>query len=291
MEKRALLIYRAPEFSPNNVQKDAAILNAVGVRLKSALVMKVDTCTEDDLPNELELYDVIFSMGRRLATIIRLENLQHAKVLNSPHGVRNVARSRELTLLLLEIAGVNVPEWWAYDPEEDEMFMTDPSLQRLLPGWVKVMCTDGVQADDVSYVATAMEADCRIIEHAAQQVPDIVVQKHLEGDLLKCYCVMKAEPFIYWFYPQETGYCKYGGAAEVHNSPLAYTPVLREQLLQLAERLSRQLGLAIFGFDAIVQPSDSPAQPSALYIIDVNDWPSFSRCSEEAADAIVKLLN
>lgn len=292
MEKCALLIYRAPEFSPNNVQKDAAILNAVGVRLKSAQGMRVETCTEDDLPKELESYDVIFSMGRRLATIIRLENLQHTIVLNSPHGVRNVARSRELTLMLLESDGVNVPEWWAYDPEEDEMFMTNPSLQRLLPGWVKVMRADGVNADDVTYVTSAMEADCRIIELAAQQVPDIVVQKHLEGDLLKCYCVMKAdEPFICWFYPQETGYSKFGGAAEAHNSPLAYTPVLREQLLQLAEKLSRRLGLVIFGFDAIVQPSDSPAQPSAIYIIDVNDWPSFSRCSEEAADAIVKLLN
>lgn len=288
--RRALFIYRAPEYSPNNRQKDAAILEAVAARFMKHPEIRADFCTEDDLPLDLDAFDVILHMARRLATLIRLEKLEHAVVINAPRGVRNVAKSRELTLMLLDAAGVQVPDWWAYEPEEDEMFMCNPQLCRLLPGWVKAMRPDGAQSADVTYVSTPLQADRRIIELAAQQVPDIVVTRHVEGDLIKCYCVCTKEPFIDWFYPQETGYSKFGGEAESHNSALSYVPLNNDQLLTIADRISRQLGLEVFGFDAIVQPGTSSNEPPVITVIDVNDWPSFSRCKEKAADAIVNML-
>ena len=47
-----------------------------------------------------------------------------------------------------------------------------------------------------------------------------------------------------------------------------------------AERLAAVIGLDVYGGDCIVRSDGTFA------IIDFNDWPSFSRCREEAAKAI-----
>lgn len=307
---RVLFVYRAPEHSPNHVDSDAAVLDAVRLGLGQAGVFAgsepvtagdsavteqasadVVTCSERALPADLEGFDLILHMGRRLSTLVRLERLRHPLVVNSPQGVRHVAQSRELTLMLLQSAGISVPQWWAFDPEADEMFLTEPDLQSLLPGWVKAMRTEGTRPEDVAYVASPLEADSRILELAAQQVPDIVVTRHLEGDLIKCYCVLAPQPsqapFFRWFYPQESGYSKFG-QAEQYNSPLAHVPFAEARLSQLALSIARTLELQVFGFDAIVQPPLSPGQEPVISVIDVNDWPSFSSCRQEAARAIVR---
>ena len=306
---RVLLIYRAPEYSPNNVVNDAAILDAVGEVLANAgseQAWSIERCAETDLLEcalDLEAYDFILHMARRLSTLMRLEPLRHPVVINAARGVRNVAKSRELTLMLLQAAGIAVPDWWAYDPEEDEMFLCEPHLQHLLPGWVKAMRTDGARPEDVTMAQTPMEADTRILDLAAQQVPDIVVTRHLEGDLIKCYCVVdlsnrplasgedkaggtvRKSPFLRWFYPQESNYSKFGNA-EQHNTPLARIPFAESELQQLAISIAQALDLQVFGFDAIVQASSDPL----ISVIDVNDWPTFGRCRAEAARAIAQLV-
>lgn len=284
-----LLVYRAPEYSPNNVQADAAILDAVAERL-DALNHSVSLCREGTLPEGLNDFDVILHMARRMETLLRLEQQRHSLVLNAPHGVLNVAKSRELMLMLLDAASVPVPRWWAFDPEEDDMFVCEEHLQQLLPGWVKAMRADGARPDDVSFVSSPLEADSRILELSAQSVPDIVLTKHLEGDLIKCYCVCMPghdEVSVWWFYPQEFGYSKFG-QAEQHNSELARIPFAEAQIRLLAKQISKALDLQVFGFDAIVQPEGKDQVNPFIRVIDVNDWPTFGRCRDAAADAIVR---
>lgn len=286
-----LLIYRAPEYSPNNVQADAAILDAVAERL-TAMNHLVVSCQEGVLPDDLDGFDVILHMARRMETLLRLDRQRHVRVLNAPHGVLNVAKSRELTLMLLDAASVPVPGWWAFDPEQDDMFVCDEQLQQLLPGWVKAMRAEGARPDDVTYVASPLEADSRIIELSSQSVPDIVLTQHLEGDLLKCYCVClpgQNEASIWWFYPQESGYSKFGNA-EVHNSELLRIPFAEAQLRLLASQISQALDLQVFGFDAIVQPVDAAQGEPLIKVIDVNDWPTFGKCRDAAADAIARIF-
>lgn len=296
---RLLLVYRAVEYSPNNVDKDAAILDAVADSLThcqekagQAFVESVVRCNEDSLLPDLESYDLILHMARRLSSLVRLERLQHPIVINAARGVRNVAKSRELTFSLLDAAGIAVPAWWAFDPEEDASFIADLELHPLLPGWVKAMRPDGARPEDVVFVQTPLEADSQVLTFASQRIPDIVVTRHLDGDLLKCYCVVGYDgklPFVHWFYPQESGYSKFG-EAEQHNSQLRHLPVDETQLRQLTVGISDALGLQVFGFDAIVQPSTSAAGSSSIYVIDVNDWPTFSICRTEAAEAITQLV-
>lgn len=289
--RRILAVGRAPQHSPNNVASDAAILDAVTALLR-AEGCEVRRVSEDDLqslPKSVEDdFDAVCHMARCLPSLARLSRLK-IPVVNRPDRVMSVAHSREYTLSLLHEAGVEVPEWWAYDPDDDRMFQCDEELRRLLPGWVKATRSDGAQPDDVLWVQTPLEADSRIIELAAQQVPDIVVTRHVEGDLLKVYCVVddvanpEARPWLRTRYPQATGYSKFG-RAEQHNSPLQRTPFSESRLSDLTLAIARTLGLQVFGFDAIVRPDGS------LVVIDVNDWPSFSSCLDEAAQAIAQVI-
>lgn len=285
-----LLIRRAECFSPHHEANDRAIIDAVGQRLAEA-GHAVTSVAEDEWPKmtdaEVCSFDVVFHMTRRLRSLMRLERLSDAMhVVNPAHAVRQVATSRELTLSLLHEGGVAVPPWWAYDPEADEMFQCEEHLQALLPGWVKAMRPNGAHPDDVRFVQTPLEADVAVIELAAEAVPDIVVTRHCPGDLLKCYAVAdpRGEVWTHSFYPQEQGYSKFG-EAEQHNSSLQHMPLAAGEVERVAGLVARIFGLQVFGFDAIVQPDGT------LVVIDVNDWPSFAVCRDEAADHIAALLH
>lgn len=286
-EHRILAIRRAPEHSPNNVEKDAAILQEVVSRLR-AQGRWVDVMSEERLCTlrlpQLAQYRQVLHMARQFSTLNRLQRLD-AKVINRPQSVQTTAHSRELTFSLLHEAGLPVPPFWAYEPEEDEMFQCEPHLQQLLPGWVKATRAHGAQPDDVAWVQTPLQADAAVLQLAAQQVPDIIVMKHVVGDLLKVYAVASPQQFfLRTFYPQEQNYSKFG-MAEQHNAPLAHYPYSPASLQQLAQGIADVLGLQIFGFDVIVREDGS------MTIIDVNDWPSFSACRTEAAEAICQIVN
>lgn len=284
---RILAIERDERYSPNNVAKDAAIFHAVIDRLEQ-LGWEVVTCSETeweqmDVKEVSSKYQQIIHMARRMRSLMRLDRVT-IPVWNVPNAVRTVAKSRELTMSLLEQAGVPVPQWWAYEPEEDEMFLCEPSLQRLLPGWVKAMREDGARSDDISFVQTPLEADTCILRLASENVPDIVVTRHEEGELVKCYVVLANDSLqprlLRWFRPKVSGYSKFG-EAENHNTTLEQLTWDEASMSRLAVKIGAALGLRIFGFDAIVRPDHE------VVVIDVNDWPSFSICQQDAADAIV----
>lgn len=291
-ESRSILaISRDPIYSPNNEKKDAAIWNGVLERFR-ARGWKIDEISEEELAGMSmkeckNRYSKIVHMARRMKSLMRIEKL-NIPAFNKAHAVRIVSKSREATLLRLQHIGLPVPAWWAYDPEEDEMFVCDLNLQKLLPGWVKAMREDGAKPQDVSFVQTPLEADSHILQLSAERVPDIIVMQHIEGDLIKCYVVLDENPdgeirLLRWFRPQEIDYSKFG-EAERHNTPPSNNTIDETELAQLARAIGQTLDLQIFGFDAIVKSDDS------INIIDVNDWPSFSCCQEEAADAIASVI-
>ncbi|MBR1446917.1 MAG: hypothetical protein IJ586_07535, partial [Alloprevotella sp.] len=55
-------------------------------------------------------------------------------------------------------------------------------------------------------------------------------------------------------------------------------------LQSIAATAARTIGFDIFGGDAVITAQGE------IFIIDFNDWPSFSSCREEAAEAIAKHL-
>jgi len=278
-----LAVHRAPEFSPNLAVSDAAILQLVSSKLEveGFRVEEMDEDTFGQLPDdELRHYELVVHMMRRMSSLLKLQRLG-LPAINAPQAVLTVSKSREMTLELLQQAGVAVPRWWAYEESDDQMFQCEPQLRELLPGWVKVMREGGIRHDDVTWVETPLQTDARVMELASQRVLDIVVTRHVEGDLLKVYAVRP--DFVYAFYPQEMNYTKFG-TAEQHNTALAHISYKDEELRAIAWGIARTFGIEIFGFDVVIEPDGQ------IVVIDVNDWPSFSAYREKGASAIASLI-
>ena len=106
----------------------------------------------------------------------------------------------------------------------------------------------------------------------------MVVTAHVAGDLVKFYGV-RGTGFFKCFYPTDDGENKFDN--ELHNGAAHHYAFDSQQLMTTAERLAAVIGLDVYGGDCIVRSDGTFA------IIDFNDWPSFSRCREEAAKAIV----
>ena len=119
------------------------------------------------------------------------------------------------------------------------------------PCWVK---RDGY-AESPADVIFAPTEEARLEAAEAMRsrgVSDIVFQHHREGQEVKFYGVGRN-----FFRPEGL-------------------PALREKALEAAA----EKGLEIWGGDAVIGAGGD------IHIIDLNDWPSFSSCREEAAKAI-----
>lgn len=231
----------------------------------------------------LEEYSVVVGMQRRLQSLLKIKN-SSIRSFNSAQGIINTATSRDLTLSLLEKANVPVPRFYVFD-DEDAMFQCEPSLQKLLPAWIKVMRHDGARDGDVVFVETPIDADSVVLRFLSESVQDIVATSHVPGDLVKVYVVTDSKgeiKFLRWFYPQETGYTKFG--EEIHNEPLHHYSFDEETMREMVRKISIVLELQFFGVDLIV------GSDGKMTVIDVNDWPSYSICQDEAANAIARTI-
>ena len=71
---------------------------------------------------------------------------------------------------------------------------------------------------------------------------------------------------------------------EEHNGSACHFPFELSAVQADAEHLAEAVGIKVYGGDCIVRSDGS------FCFIDFNDWPSFSRCREEAAEAIASLV-
>ena len=105
-------------------------------------------------------------------------------------------------------------------------------------------------------------------------------QAHIPGDLVKFYGVSGG--FFRYYYPNDDGISKFGD--EKLNGEAHHYDFDVDALQAIAERVSMLTGVEVYGGDAIVTASGT------FYIIDFNDWPSFSRCRNEASEAIIHYI-
>ena len=111
-------------------------------------------------------------------------------------------------------------------------------------------------------------------------VTNWIVQAHIPGDLVKFYGVRGG--FFRYYYPNDDGISKFGD--EKLNGEAHHYDFDVDALQAIAERVSMLTGVEVYGGDAIVTASGT------FYIIDFNDWPSFSRCRNEASEAIIHYI-
>lgn len=256
-----LAIHRAPCFSPNSVEKDRAIMAAVSERLRQRGLQVVEKPEQAILDGAADAYDGILSMGRFPETLQWLTR-QRCQTINHPEAVARCARS--IVVRLAQQCGVPVAPSDGPDGY-----------------WLKRGDACAQEPGDVVYCANRAELEAQQTVFRQRGITDYVVSAHVAGDLLKFYGV-RGTPFFRWFYPTDDGESKFGD--EQRNGVARHYAFDEGRLLADVNRLADAVGLDVYGGDCIIRPDGT------WCVIDFNDWPSFSRCREEAAEAIAGLV-
>lgn len=257
-----LAILRAERFSPNSVDKDKAIMDAVCQRLGSCGA-HIRMISEEQLTAGIKT-DIILTMGRMKATnaILKQYEAIGIPVINSPKGIE--ACKRNVIDGIMRNNGI-------------------PTAPRNGSGamWIK-RCDEAAQSkNDIIFARNKAEAEQAVRAFEQRGVTELLITDHVEGDLIKFYGVV-GTGFFKTFYPTDDGISKFGD--ETYNGSSHHYEFDKNRMQQDAEKAASTAGVCVYGGDCIVR------QDSSYAIIDFNDWPSFSRCRAEAAEAIEKAV-
>lgn len=258
-----IAVRRDDKFSPNSVEKDRLILQAVADRLSSHYGVEMPVVDEAVFAAKPVDADIFVTMGRLPETLTALACKEHRGklVINSAEGVRRCRRS--LLDRLMRAGNIAMP------PEKGKDGY-----------WLKRGDAAAQSKSDIVFCPDEAALEKAKADFAKRGIKDVVVSTHVVGDLIKFYGV--GSDFFRCYYPSDDGISKFGD--EKVNGKAHHYSYDNEALHREVVRLSSLTGVDVYGGDAIV---DSDGK---FYIIDFNDWPSFSRCREEAAGAIVQLI-
>lgn len=242
-------VFREAEFSPGRVEDDAAILErtAAALRDRGFEVRLGDVSLA--LADEV---DAVLAMCQSAPALAALDSAAtRIPVINSARAIRNCFRTE--TVRLLTEAAAPFPA--------TRIVATDAATTPPAPCWVKRGDVHAMAADDVTFAVDAAALAAALGGLRARGIARAALQAHVAGPVLKFYGVADGRFFR----------C-YGD--------LQTAPAAIDRLWDAARVGATVLGLDVFGGDVVVTASGEAV------LVDVNDWPSFSRCRDEAADAI-----
>lgn len=269
-------IYRAERYSPNSVERDKAIMDAVCEKLDTRYTIyktREEDIETEGMPLMQRLTDahqphsiaplLVLSMARsrKALDILMQIEAEGARVINRPLAILNATRTvidrmmRENDIPCAPLHGDN--GWWIKRGDEAAQ-----------------------EKGDVRFAANEKERDIITEEFRKRGITDIVTTAHVDGDLVKFYGVA-GTAYFHTTYPTDGGFSKFGD--ERRNGTSRHTPFDIAALHTDASRLAQLTGIEVYGGDCIVRADGSYA------IIDFNDWPSFSVCRHDAAEAIATI--
>lgn len=265
-------VYRSHEHSPNLTDADSRIINAASIKLQER-GYAIHRYTEAQFIETDITEPAIINMCRKPRSIEKLCRLEAEgkTVINSGHAIRKCTKRK-----LWEISTANNIE----TPATVIVGSTDTTLPfsgTFRPCWLKLPDESVTDKDDIIYAGTPAEYREALTRYHSRAITEVLVCEHLEGDLLKFYAV-SGDRYLYTLYPKQSGYSKFG--YEANNSDVKFYPYKTERLKEICNIMSCETGITVFGGDCIITPDGK------INIIDLNDWPSFSPCAEEASEAI-----
>ncbi len=275
---QVLGIERATKYSPNHIGNDRRILQRTAESLQQ-LGYEVETCTEDEFLQQQKRADYIFSMARSEQVIQRLKQLESegAMVINSPYGVDNCIRKQMTELLIAN----DIPHPKSLIADLSEVSAEAIKQLGATTFWLKRGDSHAIHREDVSYARSVDEAMSIVEEFGYRGIPNVVINEHLQGDLVKFYGVADTD-FFYWFYPYDAEHSKFGHEAiNGRAKEFRFSP---ENLKPACDRAGEILKVKVYGGDCIVDAQGN------FRIIDFNDWPSFAPCRDEAGVKIAECI-
>lgn len=256
-------IERKTEYSPNHEYNDYLIIQDTARELKK-LGASVNIYKEDDLFDIDIKEDFIFSMVQSPAGSQKLMEISKNKllVINTPESVRNCYRYNMNRIL--EENNIPFPKSIIVDTDiKDFNFLKDFNNEL----WIKRSDAHAIQKEDVVFVKGKSEIEKALKEFRQRGLDSCSIQNHIEGDTVKFYSIY-GKNFFYWYTI---------GSSECMTFE-------REKLKSITNKAAEYLGLEVFGGDAIITKN------SEIYIVDMNDWPSFAPIREKASKEIANLI-
>lgn len=269
---------RAGAYSPNHIGNDAAIFNAVADQLRRR-GCEVEVMSEEQFKTVTPTQPIIMDMCRERESVMKLQQLEEEGrlVINSGFGIENCTRER-LTRILM---GNNIPGPESLIVNTNEKVIGDLEKSGITACWIKRGEQHSMHKEDVSYCRHPEEAQETLHEFFYRGIKRAVINRHLQGDLVKFYGVV-GQPFFFWFYPYDHHYTIYGN--EEVTEGIRKISFDENYLKDLCIRTAEILDLMVYGGDCIIEPDGS------IKIIDFNDWPSFAPCRKEASVYIAKAI-
>lgn len=277
-------IHREKIFCNHAIVEDRAILEASIGYLEKGLrsrgidpkVLFFDSETLGEHGAQLSTSDVIFNLAQGERSLSLLEEMpKRPGVLlwNAPRSIQNCFRNRlarhleENNLSSVEQVIGNPKNFLSENSENNQTIFSSSTGY-----WIKRGDYHALNDADVVYAADFQRLRQRLFEFAKRDILEIVVQRHIVGKVFKFYGVTGG------FFQSRTM------SQPFRDEPVYdFTPDFPEQTVKaLAERLGKIMNLEVFGGDVIITPTGE------IHLIDVNDWPSFRSCRDQAAQAIAQ---
>lgn len=271
-------VMRAGEFSPNHIGNDTAIFNLTAEALRKR-GCTVRVYSEEEFRNSEISEPVVMAMCREQASIEKLKLLEDEgrTVVNSGYGIQNCTRERMTRLLLAN--GIPYPDSIIVDTNENiRGALEERGFDRV---WIKRGDLQTIHREDVSFCRHPEEAQEVLHEYFYRGIGRAVINRHLEGDLIKFYGVSGTD-FFYWFFPMDVSHSKF--EHELAELPKSHFSFDEKEVRRVCSRVSELFNVKVYGGDCIVAPDGS------FKLIDFNDWPSFAPCRNEGAREIAKAI-
>ena len=261
-------IARDVSHSPNMAANDAAILGCVADELR-AKGLQVIEATEAELPDGCV---AVCHMSRTPGLLERLKEAERCgvTVINSPTAVENCSRLKMMHKM--KVAGIRQPPYCLIDERTPLDSLRYPAWLKRADGW-------STHCDDVCFVRNADEAKEAFDNMRSRGITRVVHCGHVAGDIVKFYGVGKG--FFRHIYPDPEK-SKFG-LEKINGAPHCY-PFSLDEMKRTVFSAAESIGLEIYGGDCIV------CEDGAIYIIDMNDFPSFSAIRDEAAGEIAEYI-
>ncbi len=267
MPVQCLGIYREKRFSPGaHAAGDAEILELTRAALERA-GYQTTLIAPESLPTLSPPAPVVFSMCQSLEALAVLQTweAQGILVLNTPAAVRACYRLPLVTALsqttLPFPRSVVIP----LDETKSTAALCHTLPENTAGWWVKRGDVHAMQSDDVLFVRHTADLPAQLARLRQRGIGHAIVQEHIAGQEWKFYAV-RGHGVLHAFAPHET-----------HCPPIDYA-----RLNTLSRQASEILGLDIYGGDCLM------TSDGTLYLIDINDWPSFRGCRPVAATHIAQ---
>ena len=262
MEKRITAFLRDAAFAPGQgYERDAALMHDVAACL-GRMGWGVTLLPETELRNAARDIDTpVIAMARHPQSLAALRHIQGRglTVINSAQSLANSVRA--VCIRRMQDTGIPMPQTVVLDAG----CWTSASVAGLAPCWIKRgdICTQG--EGDIVFCPDQACLQATLSDFAGRDASAIVISRHADGRLVKFYGVT--------------------GTTFFRAYDVSHALVSHPQLEAVCRRAAHAVGLEVWGGDCIIDADGN------VWVIDLNDWPSFGCCRSQAAPVIAARIN